>query len=313
MKVYIILAIVALAAAQETSYVTQEYVSRVKSSASFEVQNYADHVFKDFTLQEIRCKLGLLKNTKPRTITYGEVNPSLPKNFDAREQWKNCIHPIRDQKHCGSCWAFAASEVLSDRFCIASQGQVDVVLSPQDLVSCDKNDFGCQGGYIDQSWEYLTHTGIVTDECLPYSSGSGDSGKCPFSKKKQECVKGEFKKYKSSSYKQFETIQEIKEEIVTNGPVEAGFTVYDDFLSYKSGVYKRTSNNVLGGHAVKIVGFGVEDGVENGDEYWIVANSWGPKWGEDGFFRIKIGECDFESEIHAGVPELDSRNNLFME
>jgi cathepsin B len=79
---------------------------------------------------------------------YGDRRPplenlDLPKNFDGRDQWPKCIHEIRDQKQCGSCWAFGASEALSDRFCVASKGDVNVVLSAEDMVECDKSDFGC--------------------------------------------------------------------------------------------------------------------------------------------------------------------------
>ena len=80
---------------------------------------------------------------------------------------------------------------------------------------------------------------------------------------------------------------------MTDGPVEAGFTVYKSFMSYQSGVYERhwwkVWDTVEGGHAVKIVGWGVE----NDTEYWIIANSWSTQWGEDGFFRILRGknEC----------------------
>ena len=85
---------------------------------------------------------------------------------------------------------------------------------------------------------------------------------------------------------------------MTNGPIETGFTVYSDFMSYRGGIYVRHSNQIMGGHAVKVVGWGVENGVN----YWIVANSWGPNWGESGFFRIKMGQCGFESQMYAGVP-----------
>jgi cathepsin B len=80
---------------------------------------------------------------------------------------------------------------------------------------------------------------------------------------------------------------------MTNGPVEAAFTVYSDFMSYKSGVYKHTSGSVEGGHAVKILGWGVE----NGEDYWIVANSWSNAWGMNGYFYILKGvnECGIES------------------
>jgi len=89
---------------------------------------------------------------------------------------------------------------------------------------------------------------------------------------------------------------------MTNGPVEAAFTVYADFLTYKSGVYKHVTGSVLGGHAVKILGWGVESGTP----YWLVANSWNEDWGAKGLFKILRGsdECGIESEITAGTPKL---------
>ena len=101
-----------------------------------------------------------------------------PVSFDSREQWGSCVHDIRDQQRCGSCWAFGASEALSDRFCIASNGAIDEVLSPQDMVSCDWSDMGCNGGWLGNAWGYLERTGIVTDSCFPYGSGDGNAPKC---------------------------------------------------------------------------------------------------------------------------------------
>lgn len=91
-------------------------------------------------------------------------------------------------------------------------------------------------------------------------------------------------------------------EIMTHGPVEAAFTVYSDFLSYKSGVYQHTTGQALGGHAIKILGWGVESGTD----YWLVANSWNNDWGDNGFFKIRRGnnECGIESEVVAGMPKL---------
>ena len=105
------------------------------------------------------------------------TNEDLPENFDPRtEKFSKCIHPIRDQAQCGSCWAFGAVETLADRFCIAGK---DVILSPQDLVSCDTNNYGCSGGYIELSWEYLSYTGAVSEACYPYTSGATkESGIC---------------------------------------------------------------------------------------------------------------------------------------
>jgi len=227
----------------------------------------------------------------------------LPVNFVAHDKWPTCVHEIRDQQKCGSCWAFAASEVLSDRFCIASNGKIDVVLSPQDLVSCDKSNLGCSGGYLDRSWSYLVKNGIVADKCYPYSSGSGQTGTCQISGGK--CTDGSVAtKYKAASFSTYKSVADVKNDIFNNGPVETGFLVYQDFMSYKNGVYKKSSNVLMGGHAVKIVGWGNDATTKT--DYWVVANSWGGKWGEQGHFRIAVNNCcNFEAQIIAGKPQID--------
>jgi len=255
-----------------------------------------NEIFVGKTLGDVRNMLisrdFFVANEKIETLP--TINATAPASFDARKQWSACIHPIRDQARCGSCWAFAASEVLSDRYCIA--GKNVGVLSPQYLVSCDMTDFGCQGGYLTNSWAFLVHTGIPTDSCYPYTSGSGQRGTC-----KKTCADGSaLHLYKSSKYYQTGTVENTMNDIVAHGPVESGFSVYQDFMTYKSGVYQHKSGGLLGGHAVKIVGWGVEGSTP----YWIVANSWTTGWGEQGFFRILKGrnECGFESQIITGLP-----------
>jgi len=220
-----------------------------------------------------------------------------PASFDPRtDKFSKCIHPIRDQQQCGSCWAFGATEALSDRFCI--QG-TDVILAPQDPVSCDSNNYGCDGGYLNYVWAYFQNTGVVTEACWPYTSGGGDSGTCLNS-----CTgSGQtWKKYfcKASSVVHPTTIQGIKDELYNNGPMEAAFTVYDDFFNYKSGVYYHVSGGVAGGHAIKMLGWGTESGMD----YWLCANSWGTSWGMSGFFKIKQGDCGINGQLYACTPSL---------
>jgi cathepsin B len=88
------------------------------------------------------------------------------------------VHPIRDQQQCGSCWAFAASEAFSDRACIASKGAVNIIFSPENLVQCENDNMGCNGGYLDRVWKYLERSGIVSDDCQKYTSGSGKTESC---------------------------------------------------------------------------------------------------------------------------------------
>jgi len=231
---------------------------------------------------------------------YDAMNTTIPDEFDGRTAFPGLLRPIRNQEACGSCWAFSAAEVLSDRFAIQTKDKNFPPLSPEDLVSCDKGDHGCGGGLLPNAWRYLSGTGIVTDKCFPYGAGKGQAPACV-----SKCEDGsEWKKYKSGNGYAINGVENMQKEIMTNGPIQVAFMVYKSFMSYKSGVYTKHWYELLpeGGHAVKIVGWGTEDGTD----YWLVANSWGTSWGEDGFFKIKRGvnECSIEKEgpPYAGMP-----------
>jgi len=87
---------------------------------------------------------------------------------------------------------------------------------------------------------------------------------------------------------------------MTNGPISAAYIVFNDFMNYKSGVYHKSVGAIqVGGHAIEVVGWGVEAG----DKYWLVKNSWGASWGLDGYFKIGINECGFPDMGAFGCPE----------
>ena len=170
------------------------------------------------------------------------------------------------------------------------------------MVSCDSSDMGCSGGQLPNAWNYIKNTGIVTDNCFPYSAGSGNAPSCA-----SKCADSEkWTKYKASKVFAIDGVENMQKEIMTNGPIQVAFKVYKSFMSYKSGVYSKKWYELVpeGGHAVKIVGWGTESGTD----YWLVANSWNTSWGEDGFFKIKRGsdECGMESmgPPYAGTPAL---------
>jgi len=283
----------------DTPFITKEQTLSAKNY-SFKTYDYESHPFKNWTMDQVKNLMGI-KHFTPMTSEIVNVNDEeLPESFDARTQWPDCVHAIRDQGHCGSCWAFAASEVLSDRFCIASKGSVNVVLSPQDFVSCDFFDHGCNWGNPMLSWVYLKYFGIASDDCRPYTSSKGEVEKCD-----TNCTNGwQYKKYKAGDLPTILAwnVEAIKKSLMTQGPVETGFQVYKDFMSYAGGVYVHHDGDLLWGHAVKIVGWWKENGVE----HWIVANSWWTGWWENGFFRIKMGECGFESMAVASTADLTS-------
>jgi len=285
--------------------------------------------FEPSELKRVVNMLGVRKNGFKLPLRVHDLtNANIPDTFDARTKWPKCqtIGQVRDQGACGSCWAFGAVEAMSDRICIASGGKMtNVQVSAEDLnTCCDMCGMGCGGGDPASAWQYWADTGLVTGGlynssvgCRPYTIAScehhttgpkppcGDEGPTPPCT--QQCVSGYAKKYEDdltfggNVYTISSDVQQIQTEIMNNGPVEADFTVYDDFPSYKSGVYVQTSDNVLGGHAIKILGWGTENNVD----YWLVANSWNPDWGDKGYFKIRRGtdECGIEEDINAGEPK----------
>jgi len=246
--------------------------------------------FEDWSIEQMKEILNVHIPAHEADVAV-ESNAALPDSFDSREKWGTCIVPVRDQARCGSCWAFALSEVLGDRFCI--QGCDKGVLSPQDLVSCDYMDAGCNGGNLASSWSWAKSKGITTDACMPYTSGGGVVAKCP-----TKCADGsDIVRYKAASYARIRA-NNMQQDMFDNGPQEVAFDVYEDFMHYTGGVYKHTTGSYLGGHAVKAIGWGEQ----NGEKYWLVQNSWNTNWGEKGYFKIRRGtnECDIESNTYAG-------------
>ncbi|CAJ0582173.1 unnamed protein product, partial [Mesorhabditis spiculigera] len=264
-------------------------------------------------------------------VTHSDVVFAAPATFDARTAWPQCksIQWIRDQSDCGSCWAFAAAEIASDRHCIANDKvPFNSMLSSQDVLSCCgyKCGDGCEGGYPIAAMQYWQSDGLVTGTsfldhqgCLPYSIAPCGAHNGTYNKKcpddiyptpkcDKKCQSGYSnswtadKHYASSAYKVSRQPAAIQAEIQKNGPVEAAFIVYEDFYHYSSGVYHHVSGQELGGHAVKILGWGTESGTD----YWLVANSWDTDWGMSGYFKIRRGndECGMEDGIVAGLPKV---------
>jgi len=266
--------------------------------------------FEGLKIKDIKRLCGTAITGSPELpIKEVEIPAALPTTFDARTEWPGCIGAIRDQGHCGSCWAFGAVEALSDRFCIQSKAQTKVVLAAQDPTSCDTSNAGCNGGNLGPVWKYMMSTGVVTEECYPYEMGTCKHPGCselPTPKCNKVCSNAANfatdKRHSVSAYSVARNITQIAAEIMMNGPVEAAFTVYTDFNNYVSGVYHHVTGSAEGGHAIKIIGWGTE----NATDYWLVANSWNTDWGDQGFFKIRRGtnECGIESQITTGLAKV---------
>ncbi|KAK7605421.1 hypothetical protein V9T40_007279 [Parthenolecanium corni] len=273
-----------------------------------------------------------IKKLKKEAKKPRDFYQTLPQNFTwATTNRTTCpINTIRDQSNCGSCWAVATASVFSDRYCIKSEGKFTTPFSHQHLLGCTHRSCGCMGGYMNVVFNKLLTDGTITggeyesdQGCQQYSirpcgpfthtmpcvRTSEDTPLC----KQKRCNndwyehKEEPKTYKISSYSWISGYfgdDEIRQQIYDHGPVVATFYVYEDLLLYKSGIYQRKFGYwSLGGHAAKIIGWGVENNIE----YWHVANSWGKYWGENGNFRIRRGvnECGIERNIGLMTPRIE--------
>lgn len=269
---------------------------------------------------DARHLMGVLPTPPWKKLQRKNINVALniPDSFDPKEQWPNCesLKEIRDQSNCGSCWANGAAEAMSDRICIASGQKLQTRISVEDLMTCcDECGNGCNGGYPSAAWDYWEKYGIVTGDlygdnkwCRPYTLAPHHHGEgyvvtppCHY-----QCITeystpyNQDKHYAKNVYSIGESVEEIQTELMKYGPVEVTFSVYEDFMTYKSGVYQHKTGAYLGGHAVKLVGWGVENNVP----YWLCANSWNTEWGLDGYFKIIRGKdhCGIEEDVNAGIP-----------
>jgi len=254
----------------------------------------------------------------------------LPEFFDARREWPHCssLWEIRDQGGCGSCWAVSTASAMTDRYCIGHKGREKFYFSEQHLLSCcetcraRESSDACEGGQSDKAWAFWADDdgGVVSggpyesyQGCLPYEyppcnhSASDPSVGCSAAPTPPKCTpkceeysNRDFKKDRKfgTGYKNIRKDPKwMQKEIYENGPIVADYMVYTDFLNYKSGVYNLTEYGEMVSetlHAVKIIGWGVEDGTP----YWLVANSWNYYWGDlGGFFKIRRGtdECGIET------------------
>ena len=244
--------------------------------------------------------------------------PALPDEYDwrtANSTLVDCIGPVVNQSpvdekgtqhKCGSCWAVSAVETFADRRCIAGrQAALElprVELSALDLIACDRKcqDFhrqcnmGCQGGFPELAWQYFESNGVRSAECMPYNLSK--QLLCPL--KACEPPRSDAPYYSRKHYK-VAGASHIRAELVARGPVQTTFTVYEDFLNYAGGVYHHVTGRKLGLHAVKVIGYGVD---ERAGQFWTAMNSWGPQFGLNGTFMIAAGECGFEQSVLAGLP-----------
>jgi len=230
--------------------------------------------FSDLTEEEFIAFLTLRFSAKPELNTSEHVATGLA--APATQDWrtKGQVTAIKDQGQCGSCWAFSltgSTEAAYQR----STGKL-VSLSEQQLVDCTTSiNYGCDGGYLDQTFSYIEKSGLELEADYPYKAVDG---RCAFDASKVVTKVSKYAAIKKNEAGLLDAVGNI-------GPVSV--TLDASYLSaYKSGIYadtKCTKTNL--NHAVLAVGYGTD----GGKDYWIVKNSWGTSWGESGYFKLARG------------------------
>lgn len=289
----------------------------------------------------------------------------IPKTFNGKEIWKGFLTPVKNQGKCGSCWAFASTSSLADRFNIQSKGLLNINLSAAKLILCDfqgkeltishpeissvgveeenlksLSSGACFGNTLYDAWRYLFVLGTNLDSCVPYNKDLGPTkqyeeigdfeltSRLPFCTYVtgpigDMCADYSYNRATGEEYgtparfykclhfftlpgtpKDNGSEMNIRFDIYKWGPVSSGFTIYPDFYTFdaKTTIYKWNEKGPkVGGHAVEIVGWGEENNIK----FWWIKNSWGTKWGDDGYFRMIRGEnnCGIEENVMGGVPD----------
>ncbi|XP_053552006.1 cathepsin K-like [Bombina bombina] len=247
---------------------------------SFEV---AMNHLGDLTSEEVVQKMTGLKvppNHQPNNTFVPDRTARIPEYIDYRK--KGYVTPVQNQGYCGSCWAFSSVGALEGQL-MKKTGSI-VSLSPQNLVDCDTDNYGCNGGYMTNAFGYVRDNGgIDSDASYPYIGQDEGclykpSGKAAGCRSYKEIAKG--------------SEQALKRAVAQVGPVSVSIDAsLPSFHFYNKGVYYDRNCDSEGiNHAVLVVGYGNRQGIK----HWIIKNSWGDQWGNKGYIlmaRDKKNAC----------------------
>lgn len=268
--------------------------------------------YQNFTLGDLIRRSGGKKKirmpfTRKVTESILQETKDLPEEFDWRDKdGDDFVSPVRNQGNCGSCYAFASMGQLESGVRIKSNGRIQVVFSPQDVVSCSEYSQGCDGGFPYLiAGRYGQDFGVITEDCYPYM---GKTTACHPKKQGMRVFVSKYG-YVGGFYGGCNEAL-MRAALLKYGPLSVGIEVGEDFFHYKGGIYHKTGLTSsyrfdpfeLTNHAVVVVGYGIDKKTK--EKYWIVKNSWGVNWGEKGYFRIRRGtdEISIESLAVFAVP-----------
>jgi len=255
---------------------------RIENMASDPNKSYTIGITKffDLTPQEFKNIYLKLDASSIDGITCGQAtvkNGTVPESYDWRQH--GAVGPVKDQGQCGSCWAFSTVGNIEGLYQIKHGNLLQ--FAEQQLVDCDKDeDQGCEGGLMENAMKYINQTGGLELQANYKYTARDDS--CKFSPSKVAVKVGGYECLKTKDEEQ------IKAFLAQTGPLAVALNA-DPLQVYQGGIIDEDSSSCDPeslDHGVTLVGYGSE----NGKDYWIVKNSWGESWGENGYFRMARGK-----------------------
>jgi len=223
--------------------------------------------------------------------------PSTRFMFSQSRDWRNkdsndWTTSIKDQGNCGSCVAFATVATIEAQARIQhNKPDWKIDLSEADLFFCGAGRKCEEGWWPTEAMEYARTRGVSEELCFPYQDHDMDCQTCSDRQQRLIMVK---------EYEEVIDPNARKEFIDTIGPMVACLAVYRDFMFYKNGVYRHITGDLAGYHAVSCVGYSEDE------QCWICKNSWGPDWGDKGYFKIAYGESEIDTRFAMyGVKRVD--------
>ncbi|XP_058501909.1 pro-cathepsin H [Solea solea] len=274
-------------------YSTDEYHKRLQiftdNKRKIDKHNEGNHSFtmalnhfSDMTFAEFRNSFLWTEpqNCSATKGNYVRSNKPLPDSIDWRKKG-NYVTDVKNQKSCGSCWAFSTTGCLESAVAISTQKLVP--LSEQQLVDCaqDFSNHGCNGGLPSQAFEYIWYSkGLMTETDYPYRAVEGS---CQYNPQQAAAIVKDVMNI--TKYQEMDMV----DSVATHNPVSFAFEVTSDFMHYRQGVYTSTEcHNTTDkvNHAVLAVGYVMDNAIP----YWIVKNSWTSSWGIEGYFHIELGK-----------------------
>jgi cathepsin L len=247
-----------------------EEFDRGKVSYRQAVNNFADMTAIEVEERYLGLKVSQPNEAYEERIFIKLTNP-VPDTVDWRD--KGAVSNVKDQGQCGSCYAFSAVGAIEGQYFLKTGNLLS--FSEQQVLDCSKKfkNLGCDGGFMRSVYKYVqANNGLDTEEAYPYKA---EETECHFIDDSTEATLKGFDLFEESE-------EALKNAVATIGPISVGIVVTPKFSLYDRGVFYELYCNHTMNHGVLVVGYGNDDG----EDYWLVKNSWGPKWGEHGYIKM---------------------------